>query len=57
MFIYFEREREREIENMNRGEAERERERERGRQRIQRIRSGLCADSGEPDAGLKLKRW
>ena len=44
LFIYFERERER----------EREHKLGRGREVGQSIRSGLCADSREPDAGLKL---
>ena len=47
MFIIFERERER--ENMY---LQAEEGRGRGRQRIQ---SGLCTDSREPDAGLELR--
>ena len=36
-------------------EGEREHEQERGRDREgQRIRSGICTDSPEPDAGLQL---
>ena len=46
LFIYFERDRERAQAG--------ERQRERGRQRIQ---SRLCADSREPDAGLKLMNY
>ena len=49
VYLFILREREREC--VSRGGAEREGERERERERIP---SRLCADSAEPDVGLKI---